>query len=303
MSTIVTADAANTNQTPSPSLIGWIFRTLALWVACLAGVMAAGAVVPMHLPPPLVDGPLTGPQAFLVVNGLFAVTMALVAENARVRGWRLAVLLFVAYFGISSAMMQLETLWFNESLKLPLLEILHITLVSAICGAVAAIAGALLFRGPTAEAARVPATLTRRIALMAVLYVILYYGAGACIAWQFAAVRAYYENGIHIQFVPTVGFQVFRGTLWAMIALYIVTRLKGCLPNRALVMGVLFSVMTAAQLLYPTSFFPWPVRMAHLLEVGSSEFVYGVLVTLVLLAGAAKRPLHGGIWRGLAGQA
>jgi hypothetical protein len=149
----------------------------------------------------------------------------------------------------------------------------------------------------------VPSTLTRRIAIMALLYVVIYYTAGATIAWQSAAVRAYYENGIHIQFVPTVLFQIFRGTLWAIIALFIVTRVSGSLLQRALVMGVLFSVMTAGQLLYPTSFFPWPVRAAHLLEVGASEFVYGILVTLILLAGAAKRPLGASIWRAIAGQA
>jgi hypothetical protein len=237
------------------------------------------------------------------VNGLTAVTLATIAATARVRGWRLFVLLFAAYFLISSAMMQLETLWFNDSLKLPLKAVGQITATSAVAALVTALAGGLLFWPKASVADPVPASLTWRIALMAVIYVVLYYGAGFLIAWQSAAVRAYYSNGVNIPFVPTVLFQILRGTLWAIIALFIVTRLKGSLMRRALVMGLLFSVMAAAQLLYPTSFFPWAVRAAHLVEVGISEFVYGVVVTLVLLAGAAKRPLTGGIWRSLAGQA
>jgi hypothetical protein len=199
--------------------------------------------------------------------------------------------------------MQLETLWFNESLKLPLPVIGELVANAAIAAAAAAVAGALLFRPAATPALPVPATLTRRIAYMALIYVVLYYGAGFFIAWQSAAVRAYYENGIHIAFLPTVAFQIFRGTLWAIIALTIVSRTTGCLAMRALVMGVLFAVMTAAQLLYPTYFFPWPVRAAHLVEVGTSEFVYGVVATLVLLSGAAKRPLTKSIWRVVAGQA
>lgn len=287
---------------PVASLLLWAAKATAMWIAAILGCVVAGMLVKVDLPPPLADGPLTSGQAVLAVNGLIAVAMALVATTARVRGLRLGLLLFVAYFAIGSAMMQIETLWFNDSLKLPLQVISELVTMSAIAAAITAIAGTLLFRSAPAVALPVPATLTRRIAVMALLYVVIYYTAGATIAWQSAAVRAYYENGIHIPFLPTVAFQVFRGLLWAIIALYIVTRLDGSLLRRALVMGVLFSVMTAGQLLYPTSFFPWAVRAAHLAEVGSSEFVYGVIVTLVLLSGAAKRPLGKSVWRAIAGQ-
>jgi hypothetical protein len=284
-------------------MLVWLVKTAALWIGAVAGCIAAGLVVHINLPPPLADGPLTSAEAMLVVNGLVALSLSLVATIARVRGVRLAVLLFVSYFVIASAMMQIETLWFNESLKLPLVEIGHLVIASAVMAAVTAIIGALLFHPAAVEASPVPATIGRRIAIMAVVYVVLYYGAGSLIAWQSAAVRAYYENGIHIAFLPTVLFQIFRGTLWAIIALFIGSRLSGSLARRAGVMGLLFAVMTAAQLLYPTSFFPWPVRAAHLMEVGASEFAYGVIATFVLLAGAAKRPLENSIWRRIAGQA
>lgn len=301
MTSTAAADAATPNR--AVSVLVWVLKTVALWIGAIAGCMAAGLVVTINLPPPLADGPLTSAEAMLAVNGLVALSLSLVATIARVRGWRLAVLLFVSYFVISSAMMQLETLWFNESLKLPLAEIGHLVVASAVMAGVTALVGALLFHPAAGEPAPVPAAVGRRIAIMAVIYVVLYYGAGTFIAWQSAAVRAYYENGIHIAFVPTVLFQVLRGSLWAIVALFIVSRLSGSLARRAAVMGLLFSVMTAAQLLYPTSFFPWAVRVAHLMEVGASEFAYGVIATFVLLAGAAKRPLENSIWRRLAAQA
>lgn len=282
----------------------WLVKLLALWVVLLLGSVFAGMLVPVDLPPPAADGPLTTGQALLVVDGLMAIALAMVAGRARQRGVRLGGLLFVASFVISTAMMQLETLWFNESLHLPLLVIGEITLVNAIQAVLVAIAGALLFRSVPEESDPLPATLLRRVVIMAFLYVLLYYTAGFFIAWQSAAVRAYYENGAHVPFLPTVAFQIFRGTLWALIALYIVSRMRGSLLSRALIMGVLFSVMTAAQLLFPTFFFPWSVRSAHLVEVGISEFAYGIIATLVLLSGAAKRPLsQTSPWHLIAGQA
>jgi hypothetical protein len=175
---------------------------------------------------------------------------------------------------------------------------------AAIVGALAAFAGMLLFHPTPQPAEPVPANLAFRIGAMALIYVVLYFGAGFFIAWQSAAVRAYYDNGSQISLLPTIGFQIFRGTLWALVSLFILARLKGSLLSRALAMAVLFAVMTDAQLLYPNPVLPWAVRQAHLVEVGISEFLYGVVVTLVLLAGAAKRPLSStSRWRLIAGAA
>jgi hypothetical protein len=269
-------------------------KTLALWCSLLAGTVLAGMLIPVDLKPAKADGPLTSEQALLVVYGLYAVTLAVLASHARVRGARLGGLIFVTVWVISTAMMQIETLWFNDSLKLPLHVIAQLTARNAVMAAVAAFAAALLFRPQAAAADALPAGLWRRIALMAVLYVVLYYSAGFCIAWQSAAVRAYYENGIHVPLLPTMGFQMVRGALWALIALYILVRIKGSLVVKAAIMATVFSVFTAAQLLFPTTFFPWAVREAHLAEVGLSEFAYGIVAALVLLSGAAKRPLLSG---------
>ncbi len=298
------ATAAVEIARPVASLLLWTLKTAVLWFVLMAGMIAAGMLVPVNMPPARPDGPLTGLQAFLIVNAAIAVALGLVAGRARIRGWRMVPLIFVAYFVIGSAMMQIETLWFNDSLKLPLEAIGAMVADGAIVGLLAGIAAALLFWAKPEAAAPVPATLALRVGAMALIYVVLYYGAGSLIAWQSAAVRAYYENGIHFQLVPTVCFQIFRGTLWALIALFILTRLKGSLVSRALVMAVLFFSLTAVQLLYPTPFFPWAVRAAHLAEVGSSEFLYGIISTLVLLGGAAKHPLTApSLWCLIAGKA
>ncbi len=274
---------------PAVRLLLWTLKTAALWLVLLVGAAVAGKLIVVQMQMPPQDGPLSTMQAFLLVNGLMAISLALVAAKARVAGWRLALVLFVGQFVIGSAMMQIETIYFNESVHLPMIVIGQLVTQAAVIAALVSIAGALLFHPEREALGATPGSLVVRIGAMALIYVVLYYTAGFFIAWQSEAVRVYYSNGIHIAFLPTVAFQIFRGTLWALIALFIVTRLKGPLLQRALIMAVLFAVMTAAQLLYPNPVLPWAVRQAHLLEVASSEFAYGIIVTIVLLAGTARR--------------
>lgn len=285
------AMTVKSDRGPAIGLLLWTLKTTALWLVLLIGSAVAGKLVAVQMAVPPQDGPLTTMQAFLLVNGLMAISLALVAGKARVGGWRLALVLFVGQFVIGSAMMQIETVYFNDSIHMPMVVIGQLVAQAAIVAVIVGIAGALLFRTADEDAAAAPSGLALRIGAMALTYVVLYYAAGFFIAWQSEAVRAYYGNGIHIALLPTIAFQIFRGTLWAVIALFIVTRLKGSLLQRALIMGTLFAVMTSAQLLYPNPLLPWTVRQAHLLEVGSSEFAYGIIVTFVLLAGAARRQL------------
>ena len=46
---------------------------------------------------------------------------------------------------------------------------------------------------------------------------------------------------------------------------------------------VAFSVLMALPLLYPNPLMPWPVRQVHLIEVGVSNFLFGVLAALIML--------------------
>ena len=42
------------------------------------------------------------------------------------------------------------------------------------------------------------------------------------------------------------------------------------------------------QLLYPNPVMPWAVRSMHMIEVGTSNLVFGALAALILLAGAQR---------------
>jgi hypothetical protein len=49
-----------------------------------------------------------------------------------------------------------------------------------------------------------------------------------------------------------------------------------------LILGLLFTVLGSAQLLIPNPYMPEPVRMAHLLETAVSDFIWGVIIAMIL---------------------
>jgi hypothetical protein len=122
---------------------------------------------------------------------------------------------------------------------------------------------------------------------------ILYSTFGYFIAWKNPAVQAYY-GGIdegsffaHMKVVFTITpwlepFQTLRAVLWVLLALPVIRMMKGSWQETAFAVGLLFSVLMNSQLLLPTPLMPEAVRMTHLLETASSNFIFGYLIVWLL---------------------
>jgi hypothetical protein len=78
-----------------------------------------------------------------------------------------------------------------------------------------------------------------------------------------------------------IPFQVLRALCWTALALLVTRMLKRDRLETALVIGLLFAVMTAP-LLLPNPYMPEAVRMAHLIETASSNFIFGTFVAWLL---------------------
>ena len=85
-----------------------------------------------------------------------------------------------------------------------------------------------------------------------------------------------------------IPFQILRALLWVALALPVIHFLKGQRTEIALAIGFVFAVLMNAQLLLPNPYMPETVRMAHLVETASSNFIFGVLVGGLL---AERHPL------------
>jgi hypothetical protein len=124
------------------------------------------------------------------------------------------------------------------------------------------------------------------------VYLILYFTFGYFIAWKTPGVPEYYGSTDPGSFFAQMGtvlrntpwlipFQILRAMFWVALALPVIRMLKGRWPETAIALGSLFAVMTAP-LLLPNPYMPEPVRMAHLVETGSSNFIFGVFIGWLL---------------------
>ncbi|HLC20602.1 MAG TPA: hypothetical protein VJM10_00650, partial [Candidatus Methylomirabilis sp.] len=77
--------------------------------------------------------------------------------------------------------------------------------------------------------------------------------------------------------------QVFRGLIWTGLACVIIRMHKGRTWETALAAGLAFSVLTTAPTLFPNPFMPPEIMRAHTIELLSSDLLFGILVTLLLL--------------------
>lgn len=285
-------------------------RVLAL-VLIMAVLIAVGGQV-MSAPQSVKEGAQSSPQAFkpltpedeqaaakvmLVVSLLNTLVLAYIVQRARWHGWRLVVALFVFFFGTTWFMAQIEsavflTIFSNEMIARLLLMGLIISVPFSILAVV--IFGK--FKGaPDSPSMDSPhgVDLAIRLAVIGVVYVALYFFFGYYVAWRNPAVQAYYNGtdpgsfGLQLQSVVhsawwLYALQFLRGILWALIALPIVRMTKGPWWQAGLTVALGLGVLSSSQLLFPNSFMPETVRMAHLVEVSTSNFLFGWIVAFVL---------------------
>jgi hypothetical protein len=273
--------------------IAFALKALAVYVASIVSSAIVVGGLGISPGPHPAAGLLSAGAALLLVHALTVGMVLLVVAFATVRGVALAMLIFVVLFGTQTAMMQIETLAFNRSVGMPIRDVMVLILSGAINAAAVAAAAALLFRGPSTGAAAAPAQLGWRLAGATLAYVACYYGAGQFLAWSSEAVREYYGQGVGIDQRFLLPFQVFRGLLWSLIALFLALRLKGSLLERIAIMTLLFPMLTAPLLLYPNSYMPVAVAKAHLIEIAVSEAIWGAIAGLLLLPRRLREPPAG----------
>jgi hypothetical protein len=242
-----------------------------------------------------------GDAAVALLAVCFLITMVLTHLILRSRwaGWRLIATVFLVFYGVMTFMPQIESAVFLARLPpgmLPRLFLMGALFAAPFSALAVPILGKIK---ANAEDAAHNARLVMptkewvwKLAVIAVAYLVLYFGFGYFVAWKNPALREYYGGSdegsflAHMRTVLTntswlIPFQVLRAILWVAIALPVIRMLKGRWEETALALGLLFAV-TNAQLLLPNPYMPEAVRMTHLLETASSNFIFGFLIGWLL---------------------
>jgi hypothetical protein len=269
------------------------------YFVCFAAVSGALLATPSaERPAPAEAGSTLA--ALWAVSLINTAVLAYVIIRSRRAGWKLVLTVFLILYGVTTVMPQIETAFFVTRLPPGMLP--RLFLAGALIAALFAPAAVLLLgrrrADPTEDEGPPRLKMTAgewvvKLSLIVIAYVVIYFTFGYFIAWKSAAVRAYYggsdpgsfpaQMSTVVRDTPLlVPLQAARALLWAAIAVPVIRMMKGRWWEAGLAVALLFGVLMNAQLLLPNPLMPREVRMVHLLETASSNFLFGWLVVLVL---------------------
>jgi len=202
---------------------------------------------------------------------------------ARAHGWRLAVAVFLLFFVISYVNTLDEGVLFLGLSKALVAGALVVGVLTS--AAVAALLVWLMGKGFAAEPREAPSAPARsvgawlwRLVAGDFAYVFLYFAAGMIV---FPFVKEFYAGRTLPGPGTIVSMQLFRGLVYIATALPVARMIPKRL-HAALVLGLAFSVLGGVAPLLPDNpLMPPHIRFAHTIEIGVSNFVYGVVLAFL----------------------
>jgi len=263
-------------------------KGVVLWIVLLIGQTIGGLIFFRNVAPIAPDGPIGAGGALLISSLIDAVILTLLAARSTQRGWALGATLATLLFGVQIAQALVETWIFNHDVHMPA----SMFAATASCGLVRdLIAGggiALLWRGRSEPAAALSG-LGWKLPAIAIVYVLCYFAAGQFIAWQSPDVRAYYA---HVgQIGPVLVIEQFgRGLGWAALAWLLFRGARSPSWATALLCGFALGGLMIPLLLFPNPYMPWTVRSVHMVEVGLSNLIFGMLAIWLLALPGGRQP-------------
>lgn len=275
-------------------------RVIALTIVLFICYAVAGGVVGIQANSQTAEQSGTAGLTLLAVCLLQTIVLAHLIIRSRWAGWRLMAAVFVVFYGVATFMSQIESVVFLT--RLPSGMIPRLFLMGVLIAAPFSVLAVVILGKRKAESVDtqqnsrlvMPANeWAWKLVVIALSYLILYFTFGYYIAWQNPAVLEYYRGVDEGSFLThmravlrdapwLIPFQIVRAMCWVALALLVIRSLKGRWPETALSLGLLFSVVMTALLLLPNPYMPEPVRMAHLVETASSNFIFGVLIAWLL---------------------
>jgi hypothetical protein len=270
--------------------------SVAFGITYAAGAAALAGVLPAT---PSEPGLVPGGVGLVIVVVADTLLITALILTSRWGGWKLAVSLAVAYYGVVTFMMQIETWYFLTELTvgpdvLPRLFLMGLPPAFVFIPLAVWTLGkgrAPADTGPNPALVMPASQWAWKLAVIAAVYLGLYWSVGYFIAWQNPELRAFYgQPGEPLPFWTQVTgdlwlipFQLLRGLLWMLFTLPV---LRGSKVNAwwtALLVGLLLSVPQNIGHILPNPLIPIAsVRLSHLIETASSTFVFGLVIVWLL---------------------
>ena len=233
----------------------------------------------------------------LFVMLLQTVALAYPVMRSKWSGWKLALAVFLLYFGTVTFMSQMESLvYLGDKMPngmLPGLFAMGLFTAAVFSPVVVLVLGK--WKAGTAASAtsghREPTSAGEwawKTAVGGLVFLSLYYLFGYFVAWKNPLLRDFYggtdpgsffaQMSSIVESTPwMLPFQYLRSLLWVALAVLVIRMMKGSWWQVALAVSLLFTV-PAIYLLFPNPMMPDAVRMAHLVETAPYQFLFGWFV-------------------------
>jgi len=269
-----------------------------LYFICFAAVSAALLPAASEQPATVQAGAAL--VALLAVSLLNTLVLGYVIIRSRWAGWKLVLAIFFVFYGVMTVMPQIETAFFLTRLPPGMLPRLFLSgaIIAALFSSLAVLILGKRRSNPTESNRHSRLDMpvgewVGKLSLIVIAYLVIYFTFGYFIAWKSAAVRAYYGGSDPGSFLAQMRsvvrdtplllpLQVVRAILWTAIAVPVIRMMKGQWWEAGLAVALLFAVVMNSQLLLPNPLMPQEVRMVHLLETATSNFLFGWLIVLIL---------------------
>ena len=264
-------------------LIDIVLRIAAIAVALVVLGWVLGFVLPAEGSADETAGGAGTSLLYLLSSFVLAVPLYYPISRSRLTGRSLFGVVFLAVFGLSTVLTQIEAaLFLNMTASQLAIEILRSTLAAAV---LAWLAVTLYPRADSKVAAtsarkNPPSTgsWVRRWLGVSFLYVVLYITAGLLIL---PIIRSWYESQGTLEQNPALllPLQIVRGAMYVAFVLPLLRSMNVSRRQASLSMAfVVPLVHGVAGLIPPNPFMPDYVRHAHMFEIGWSNFVLGLLI-------------------------
>jgi hypothetical protein len=258
--------------------------------------MVSSSVLPIDLDwtPPVDQLPMVF-AGLLLSAAVISLVISLIVVRSRWSGWKLIGATFISWLGCMTIMAQIETAWFAPALNIPrslaygvaLRGIVSVAILAPLTVWIWGKAKAQLEDGESqVHLPQSPAEWTLKLAVIAVVYLALYFGFGYIVAWQNPALREMYAGGtdpvVFNQLYMTL-LQIVRSALWVLFAIPVIRMTKGPLWRVALLVALLYALPMNIAHFIPNPVMPDPtVRLSHFIETATSNFIFGLVVTWLL---------------------
>ncbi len=236
----------------------------------------------------------------LAYTFLVSLVTAWIIQRSRWRGLKLIAALTFTFYGLMTVITQIETIVYLRA-KMPPGLIKNLFVLGVVV-AILFVPLAVLIMGkirgpeqPHSDRVLTVQNKAARFAILAIVYVALYYLFGYYVAWQNPELRLYYSGTTELktffqQMRSTMTatpwmlpFQFARGLLWVLFAYPVVRMLNTRRTETAAIIATLFAVGSFA-LFIPNPLMPASVAHSHFWETLCSDLLLGAIVGWVLAA-------------------